>query len=606
MVNYESIYPGTNYILDPNYNFIGYRVPVSELGGTTSIQTANQLKEVNNLLNQGMKTTELSLINPEVLEMVPKEQLKEINRLNKLTGAESTMHAPTIDPSGFTQQGWDEENRKATERQFTEFVKRSHDLSPDGNIPVTIHSSLIPGSETSPIPKEMLEQYKQQIREHEGREINEEDIKELTASRMVAVDQATGQFIPLIREKLYSPISPEGRIQTPKEKLKVHNANQFINSITNLAFYKKQADEILRDAAAGAVDVLAKKQLTEEDLKKPENRDAYLKMQRADLFLDNIEKSFMGVYEQASKYGDENTKKILKEISKEWIEKSKLMQERQKENPFEVPIIKSNLIDNTINIMKQLEHSPPAVFKPVEDFAREKASETLSNVAVNTYKKFGDKSPIISIENPPYGTAISTGEELKNLIEDTRKKFTEKLSREGISKSEAQKAAEKLIGATWDTSHISMIRKQGFGPEKVVEETKKIAPYVKHVHFNDNFGSTHTDLPPGMGSLPMSEIMKELEKAKFKGKKIFEGGNFFQHFQTSPFPYTLETAGSPLYQGGPSWNQLGIPGAYYMGQGPINPPVHHSVYGAGFTTLPIELGGEMPGAQSRFSGTPNQ
>ena len=40
--------------------------------------------------------------------------------------------------------------------------------------------------------------------------------------------------------------------------------------------------------------------------------------------------------------------------------------------------------------------------------------------------------------------------------------------------------------------------------------------------------------------------------------------------------------------------------------GPINPQIHHSIYGAGFTTLPAELGGEMPGTQSRFAGTPNQ
>ena len=99
MVNYSSIYPGATYLLDPSYNYIGYRIPIGDMGGTTSIQTANQLKEVSKLLNQGMKTTEVSVINPDVFEMMPKEHLKEINRLNKLTGAESTLHAPIIDPS---------------------------------------------------------------------------------------------------------------------------------------------------------------------------------------------------------------------------------------------------------------------------------------------------------------------------------------------------------------------------------------------------------------------------------------------------------------------------------------------------------------------------
>jgi len=28
------------------------------------------------------------------------------------------------------------------------------------------------------------------------------------------------------------------------------------------------------------------------------------------------------------------------------------------------------------------------------------------------------------------------------------------------------------------------------------------------------------------------------------------------------------------------------------------------MYGSGFTTMPVELGGQMPGSQSRFGGTP--
>jgi hypothetical protein len=152
MASFESIYPGTTYLLDPSYNFIGYRVPAGQLGGTTSVQTANQLREVSNLLNQGFKVTEVSVVQADVFEMMPEDHLKEIHRLNKLTGAESTLHAPVIDPSGFTDQGWSEDNREVAERQFKEFLKRSHDLNPKGNVPVTIHSSQIPGSEL--IPKE--------------------------------------------------------------------------------------------------------------------------------------------------------------------------------------------------------------------------------------------------------------------------------------------------------------------------------------------------------------------------------------------------------------------------------------------------------------------
>ena len=595
MSNFESIYSGASFLLDPEYSYMGYRIPTRELGGTTSIQTANQLKEVNNLLNQGIKNTEVSVINPEVFEMMPKDHLKEIARLNKLVGSESTIHAPTLDPSGFTQQGWSNSNREEVEKQFTNFVERSHDLSPNGNIPVTIHASVIPGSEMMPAKGPLIRP--------------EEQGKGEVMQKMIAVDQESGQFIPLERDVMYSHRDAGPIIHTPEERLEMANSTKWIQAITNLAFYKKEADEILVPAYSNILAISPNGKLTREQME--ENQGDFEKLQRADLFLDNVETSFRSLFEQAAKYPDpenkKETKQVLDMIRKEWKDNEKTIQKLRRENPAEIPMIKSNLIDKSLALMRQLGNAPPAQYRKVEDFAREKASETLSNVALNTYKKFGDSSPIISIENPPYGSAISSAEDLKGLIQDTRKKFSEKLVKEGFSSSEAQDQAKKLIGATWDTSHISMMRKQGFGKEKIVEETRKIAPFVKHVHLNDNFGSTHTDLPPGKGDLPMSEIMKELEKAKVKGKKIFEGGGFFQHFQTSPFSYQLEASGSPMYAtGGVSWNQMGGMGNYYSGQGPVNPGIHHSMYGSGFTTLPTELGGEMPGGASRFSGAPNQ
>lgn len=598
MANFESIYPGTTFLLDPEYSYMGYTIPTRELGGTTSIQTANQLKEVNNLLNQGIQNTEVSIINPEVFEMIPKDHLKEINRLNKLTGAESTMHAPTLDPSGFTQQGWSKSNREEVEKQFTNFVKRSHELSPDGNMPVTIHASVIPGSEMMPAKGPLIRP--------------EEKGKTEVMKKMIAVDQETGQFIPLERDYLYSHHQKGKRIETPESRLKIANDSKWTQSITNLAFYKKEADETLRNSDLASQQLKEKmesgKEITEEDKKEFENTQEY-QLQRVGLFLDNVDTSFRTLYEQAAKYADKKDKKqtreMLNKISDVWMKLTKDAKTGKIKSNKEYVQKRSELVDHSINMLRGIES--PLQYRKVEEFAKEKASETLSNVALNTYNEFGKTSPILSIENPPYGSAISNAEDLKQLIKDTRKKFAQKLINQGISKSEAQNQAKKLIGATWDTSHISMMRKQGFGKQKIVEETRKIAPYVKHVHLNDNFGSTHTDLPPGKGDLPMSEIMKELDKAKFKGKKIFEGGNFFQHFQTSPFPYQLEGAGSPLYDtGGVTWNQLGGLGAYYMGHGPINPSIHHSTYGSGFTTLPVELGGEMPGGGSRFSGTPNQ
>jgi hypothetical protein len=281
------------------------------------------------------------------------------------------------------------------------------------------------------------------------------------------------------------------------------------------------------------------------------------------------------------------------------------------------PQIYSEALQGLIHGMQQLtsgydpkkgEYKTINLYKPVEEFAKDKASETFSNVALNAYKKFKDNAPIISIENPPYGQSLSTGKDLKELIEKSREKLKEKLMKEGLDSSRANQIASNMIGATWDTSHISMIRKQGFDGKQLIEEAKTIAPFVKHVHLNDNLGMTHTDLPPGMGSAELGAVMKELQNAGFKGKDIFEGGNWFQHFKSSPTAQVMEGVGSPVYSLGPSptWtNVYNTMGNYSVGYGPFLPEQHFSIYGAGFSGLPQELGGQMGNRSSRLSGTPN-
>jgi hypothetical protein len=131
---------------------------------------------------------------------------------------------------------------------------------------------------------------------------------------------------------------------------------------------------------------------------------------------------------------------------------------------------------------------------------------------------------------------------------------------------------------------------------------------------SDNFGFEHTELPMGMGNVPMKQILKKLGEKGFKGKKIIEAADWWQHFAEqgggNPFKPTIEAFNSPIYamKAGPSWGELPPGVGYYSGHGVINPAVHHQVYGAGFTTLPTELGGNLPGTQdvSGFSGTPNQ
>ena len=119
----------------------------------------------------------------------------------------------------------------------------------------------------------------------------------------------------------------------------------------------------------------------------------------------------------------------------------------------------------------------------------------------------------------------------------------------------------------------------------------------------------HTELPMGMGNVPLKPMIEKLKKAGFKGKEIIEAGNWWQYFAEhgggNPFLPSIEAFDSPIYamKEGPGWASAGVYGAYFSGHGPVNPPIHHNTYGAGFQTLPVELGGEIPGGErGRFAG----
>lgn len=164
-----------------------------------------------------------------------------------------------------------------------------------------------------------------------------------------------------------------------------------------------------------------------------------------------------------------------------------------------------------------------------------------------------------------------------------------------------------MIGVTWDVGHINMMRKEGFKEEDIRKQTEKIAKYVKHVHLTDNFGFTDSHLPPGMGNVPIKKIMQELEKKGFKGKHIVEAGPFAATFKVPPTSYVLEAMGSPIYgmMAQPYWNQIRASyGSYFAFPSAYFPEQHFSIYGSGFSGLPTELGGQIPGKQSRATGTP--
>jgi len=618
----NEIYQGGYSSLDPEKaygtNFTGYHMAGASLGITTDPRTANIIKDASTKLSSGAKQIELSLVSPEIFDAIPKQHFKEIKQLSKLIGTDVSVHGPVIDSAGISQQGFSEVNRENSERKIIEVISRSREISPEGNIPVVFHSAEgIPGSEWKEIPdigKGKLGKARQliTINRESGQMVplkeerkfypGKEKKLKLEVEEKLIKGEITQEQIEKDEDKYFEKIPFEqGRVYSPERNLGVANRSKWNNEISPLFFNKERADEILNN---NAVQIQHLTDYIEEAKRKkqkleltPTQEQAYIKFQDAQNYLSEINTTANALFSKAYEYGNEHQKKQLIEINNQY-------KKDLEKNGREV-MGQSRAMHKLLSSLQDSSMAPE-MFVPIEKFAVDQSSKTFGNAAFESFKKFKDKAPLICIENPPVGFALSTGEDLKNLVVASRKKFVERAVQEGVSESSAKKQAEKLIGATWDVGHINMLRKQGFEEKDIIKETEKIAPFVKHVHLSDNFGMEHTELPMGMGNVPIKEIMEKLGQKGFEAKKIIEAGNWWQHFQTNPFKETMEGVGSPMYStgAGPRWNQaLGLQQGYLGGYGQMLPDINYQTFGAGFSQLPTDLGGQRAGAQgSRMSG----
>jgi len=596
---YESFYESPLYSLEPGYTslskgygdiFIGARAPFSSFSMATDARTANQLQEVSNKLNPGGKAIEVSMVSPEIFDAIPKQHLKEINRLSKLTGAEMSFHAGTIiEPSGITKQGYSDESREAAEREGWQAVARAHELSPKGNMPVVFHTTAsLPGTEYG-------------FEEIDGKRVEVE-------KKIPVINQETSELRLAKKEERFYPGMDKPKISMPIDEIDVMNRSSWENRLTQVVFNVEKGNDILRASypqVAGEITDFINNKITPEQLQKeidsdPEKRAAYNQVQTAQVFLENTDLELNALFNQVYKYGTPEQKKELMRLNDEYKEVK-----IKKRDYLEQVGKRFAAQQDLINGLRPL---APQVYVPVEDFAATKVAKTFGDIAFNAYKKFGKDAPMITLENPPAGTGLSRAKDVENVIKKSREIFVEQAVKKGISRNTAESESKKLITATWDLGHVNMLRRYGFEDKDIIKETETIAPLVKHVHLSDNFGYEHTELPMGMGNVPTKDILEKLEKAGFSGKKVIEAASWYQHFKTMPLVPTLEAFGSPMYamrMQQPYWNQMAnTPGEYFSGYGPVLPDQHFSMYGTGFSGMPVELGGQMPGKTSRMSGTP--
>nr|MBA4405587.1 hypothetical protein [Nanoarchaeum sp.] len=588
---------------------------------TTNPQTANQITELGRVLNAGIKNVEVGGIQQEIFEQIPKQHFQEMKRLAEITGAKMSVHAPIIDPAGFSQQGWSEDERKESERYMKLVLDKAHELNPKENIPVNFHTTIgVPGS--------MTEKARPTDRDYKDL-TPEERARGEKITMVYAVDRETGKPTPLKREEK-DYISGK-RTFTPQEILDNINRTSWDQEKLQLMSYqisKEKLQKLNKDIELNPEYLRLVLHQDNEDERREfsryqsqidlHNRQIEEHDKQLDSGLNNLYHKYMKFKDKGAE--DERTLKVIKlakDISKSEDEEYAKLRELSKRLPREefskresqFLEQRSNMMDQKLSLLSNL--PTPKQFVTTEDFAKENSIKTVANVAAYAYKKYGEKAPLLTMENVFPNMVLSRGESLKGLVQESRKEFVRKLvDEQKVDRQKAEKIANNLIGATWDVGHIHHLKKQGYEDEDFIKETKAVAPVVKHIHLTDNFGFTDSHLPLGMGDVPIKEHLKQLEKADKNAIGVIEAGGFINQFKANPIPESLEYLNSPMYSydAGPSWaDSRDLYGSYLVGYGDILPEKHFDTfYGGGFSRLPKELGGQSQGNRSRFAGTPNQ
>ncbi len=642
MVSYPTFYEGARYGLQPQYDeksasmspFVGYNLPASAFGFPTNPQTANQIDAVSKKISTGAKTIEVSGVSigggpaMDLIDNIPRQQFKEIARLKKLAGVDLTFHGPLVEPTGVSRQGWEESQRKHVERQMFSAVDRAADLGK--NTVVTFHAS-------NGLPEPETYEYV------DGKPVLKE---------VFVVDERNGRFqqIGLPKKDFLT-----GETLNPYQEVEKQNEESWFKQLQGVAFHANQGQEVINRALSGREfsnlpgiagmqkmkesepidkDKLAKiyKSYLDGDEKKMKeviqnegfNKDLIGTMQdiaHGDIYLRDAYGDLRNLYNAAydAAQRDKNSKiderraqaqDTLKKLDRFKEEIAPIVEDIK--DPSKIEKFGQEIVRG-VNVLRSI--APPRTLTSLKEFALDKASDTFGNVAFDAYRKFGGDAPIISIENPPVGMGLSSGEDLRSLVEASHNKFIARAKAEGMSESKAREEAEKLIGVTWDVGHINMMRKHGAQDKDILKQTEKVAPFVKHIHLSDNFGLEHTELPMGMGNVPIKEheaLLKKQFGEKFsKIKQIVETGAWFRNFNNvTPFAETLEAFGSGMSGIYPmkmaaTWNAArGGTSPYFTGYGRMLPDINFSTYGAGFSSLPAELGGQVAGTRNRLSGAP--
>ncbi|MAG47230.1 hypothetical protein CL617_01375 [archaeon] len=220
--------------------------------------------------------------------------------------------------------------------------------------------------------------------------------------------------------------------------------------------------------------------------------------------------------------------------------------------------------------------------KPIEEVGLDRSANSIAKAGIfafdkeKSYAKDKDgKSLFVAPENLFDTSYGSDPRELRRIIEESRKKMSEKLvgdKSRHLSKNQADKIAEEHIKATFDIGHANTWRKYfkappGKDPDKefnkwVIKEVEDLQKkkIIGHVHLSDNFGYYDEHVSPGFGNAPVKEFVSKLKELGYKGTMLVEPG----HQDIRAFTEGMRNLNSPIYRS-KTWTDIetGFGGSTY-------------------------------------------
>ena len=519
-----------------------YQVSLSQLGMATNPTTMQQLREAVQKFKTGLRTIEVGMLEPSKALEIPKEHFKEMGQEAKLAGVEQiTFHNPLVEPSGIEvdQNGLpigklDEFMRKRAEEMHWQGIERAYLASPGQSV-VTIHASHVP-----------------------VRELTEEGKEE--AIRVIDLINERAGAVTARYDLGLTPEQERERIQQLIWEQQLRNLwtdlGEAQNRVASREVLTGLDQELWKKFEEGKLDA---KKLSPSSLRKLTIIESGIGLAKSiEVSLDDLIKKLDKLRKEKLIKLDETDTYSL-ELASKAIEEARLIDDNKIKQDLTNAQTKVQKIAQALHALRKIK--TPEFLQPLNQFMKPHEAKTIANLAFKAFKKWGDKAPIITLENISPNTAFSSATELKDLVKEARKRFVEQAVKHGMDRAKAKEAAEKLIGVTWDVGHLNLLRRLGFGKEKIIEETKEIAPFIKKVHLTDNWGFADSHLAPGWGNVPFKEIETILKQKGIKVPQILEIGGMQTEFgekETLGLPYALEAMSTPLYTAymEPFWGQV--------------------------------------------------